>query len=385
MNFNINYPVPVLFGEETYLQAAQKIKENKVSKVLCIFDKGIKLAGIVEKIVSTLKAEGIKVIEFDGVMQDPSVEIIDAAGELARQEKVEAIIGIGGGSSMDAAKAVNVLLGNPGSISQYFDHSIPQNPGKPLFLIPTTAGTGSEVTTVAVISDTKAGKKRGVVGKNCTATLAIVDPTLTLGLPPDITAATGMDTFAHAAEAFTSAMSNPMSDILAIEAISLTARFLPVAVKESSNIEARSKMSFASTLAGMAFSNAFIHLGHAIAHAIGATHHVPHSIACGNVLPGAIEFVSDIMPEKVRVIGKAMGINVPENLFGKKLGFIVGDAVRELNKQIKLPTLKQFNIQESDFPGIAREALTAAGASHCPREFTEEDVLQILQKEYYFI
>ena len=255
-------------------------------------------------------------------MQDPPEAIIDAASELARQEKVEAIIGIGGGSSMDAAKAVNVLLGNPGSISRYFDQSIPQNPGKPLFLIPTTAGTGSEVTGVAVISDTKAGKKRGVVGKNCTATLAIVDPTLTLGMPPDITAATGMDTFAHAAEAFTSAMSNPMSDILAIKAISLTAKFLPVAVKDGSNIEARSKMSFASTLQGWPFltlssswpCNCTCNWSNAPC---------SYGIACGNVLPGVIEFVSEIMPEKVRVIGKAIGINFAENLPGKKLGFIV--------------------------------------------------------------
>lgn len=382
MNFTISHVVPVIFGEDTYLQIGKKLKENGVAKVLCIYDKGVKLAGVVDKIIQTVEAEGIKVIGFDGVQPDPPDTIVDEAGELGRKEGVDAILGIGGGSSLDAAKAVNILLGNPGSITRYFDFSVPQNLGKPLFLIPTTSGTGAEVTSIAVLTNTSSNKKQGVGGKNCVATLAIVDPTLTLGLPPHITAATGMDTFAHAVEAYTSIMNNPMSDILALETISLVVNYLPIAVKDGSNITARSKMSFACTAAGMSFGDAFPHLGHAIGHTIGARHHVPHGTACGLAIPGVIEYVSDIIPDRVRAIGKAMGLELVDDISNEKLGTAVSDMVRKLNKEIGLPTLKELKITESDLSIIATETLGDVCARLIPKKTTSEDVLKLLEKEY---
>lgn len=382
MTFNIRHLTPVIFGEGASLETGKKLKEHGIQKVFCVYDTGIKAAGVVDKIVETIRAEDIQVIEFDGVLPDPPDTIVDQAGEIARKEGVDGVLGIGGGSSLDAAKAVNVLLGNPGSISGYFDRGVPQKPCKPLFAIPTTAGTGSEVTAVAVISNTREERKQGVGGPNCIPTLAIVDPSLTLGLPPQITAATGMDAFSHAAEAFTSVLHNPMSDILALEAISLVMKYLPLACKDGSNAEARSKMSFASTIAGMSFNDATPHLGHAIAHTMGAKFHVPHGTGCGLAMPLVIEHVSDVMPERVRAIGKTIGLEIRDDLSDEEAGVAVADEIRKLLKEINLPTLKDLNIQESGLKSIAEDTPGDVCAIFVPKKTASEDVLKLLQKEY---
>lgn len=382
MNFTINHLTSVIFGEGASQGTGEKLRDFGITKVLCVYDKGIKAAGLVDTIIQNVQAEGIKVIEFGEVLPDPPDTIVDQAGELGRKEGVDGILGIGGGSSMDAAKGVNVLLGNPGVISDYFNPEIMQKPGKFLFLIPTTSGTGSEVTGVAVLTNTKDSRKCGVIGKNSIAALAIVDPKLTFGLPPGITAATGMDAFSHAVEAYTTAMKNPMSDLLALEAISLIAKYLPVAVRDGSNGEARSKMSYAATIAGMSFNDAPPHIGHAIAHTIGAKYHVPHGTICGLAVPGVIEYVSDIMPEMVRSIGEAMGLSLKDDLSNEMLGSRVADAVRKLNREIGLPTMKDLNIPESGLPDIAADVLTDVCASFTPKKTNADDVLRILRKDY---
>ena len=382
MAFNINHLTPVIFGEGVSQDTGKKLKEYGVTKVFCIYDKGIKDAGIVDKIIPTIRAEDIKIVEFGGVLPDPPDTLVDQAGEIGRKEGVDGVLGIGGGSSLDTAKAVNVLLGNPGSISAYFGRDVVQKPSKPLFAIPTTAGTGSEVTGVAVISNTKEEKKQGVRGKNCIPTLAIVDPSLTLELPPQITAATGMDAFSHAAEAFTSIMNNPMSDILALEAMSLIPKYLPVAVKEGSNAEARSKMMFASTIAGMAFNDAVTHLGHAIAHTMGAKFHVPHGTGCGLAIPAVIEYISDVMPERVKAIGKVIGLDLHDSLSNPEAGAAVADSIRKMLRAIGIPTLKELDIKESGLDKIAEHTPADVCAIFVPKKTTSEDVLKLLRKEY---
>ena len=381
MRFGINIP-QVIFGEGASLETGKKLKEFGITKVLCVYDKGVKAAGIVDDILKTIHEEGIVTVLFDGVLPDPPDTLVDQAAELGIEAGVDGLLGIGGGSTMDTTKAINILLGNPGPVSIYFDMSIPQKPAKPLFLIPTTSGTGSEVTGVAVLSNTKKGTKQGILGKNCTATLTIVDPALTLGVPPHITAATGMDVFSHAAEALTASINNPMSDILALEAITLVTKYLPVAVRDGSNLEARTKMSFASMIAGISFNNSMTHIGHSMAHSIGAKYHVPHGTACAIATPGVVEFVSDIMPEKIKAIGNAMGLNLKDTLSGKEAGEIVAKAVRDLNRETGIPTLKQLNIPEVGLAEIAAATLEDGCIFFSPKKAMFEEVLKILKKEY---
>ena len=329
---------------------------------LFIYDQGVKSAGIVDKVIGKVKEKNIIVVEFDGVEPDPPVESVDEAGELARKENVDAVVGIGGGSSMDTAKAVNVLLGNPGSIKEYLDSETPQKPGKIVLAIPTTAGTGSEVTNIAVVSNKEAGLKQGLLGPNTTAKLAIVDPELTFDLPPGLTAAGGMDAFSHAAEAYTGFLNNPMTDLL--------------------SIEAHSKLSFAATIAGMSFNVAMVHLGHAIAHSMGSVHHIPHGLGCGLALPMALEYLSDSIPDKLRNIGNAMELELKDDLTNEELGKAVAGAIRNMNKEIGLPGLNTLGFGEDDLPNIIHEATRDICWSLLPKKIDETEALELLKKEY---
>ncbi len=382
MPFTIKHSTRVLFGEGVSGKTGEILKEYGVNKVFFVYDQGLKSAGIADKIIKNIKEKDIGVVEFDGVRPDPPAETVDEAGEMARKEDVDAVLGIGGGSSMDTAKAVNVLLGNPGSIKAYLDPTVPQKPGKLVFAMPTTAGTGSEVTDIAVISNEEAGLKQGLSGPNTTAKLAIVDPELTLGLPPDLTAAGGMDAFSHAAEAYTSSISTPMTDLLGLEAVRLIAKYLPVAVKDGSNIEARSRLSFAAMIAGMSFNEAMVHLGHAIAHSMGAVHHIPHGTGCGVAVPMALEYLSDTFPGKLRDIGNAIGLKLKDDLTNKELGKTVADAIRNMNKEIGLPGLNTLGFGEDDLPNIIHEATRDICWSFLPKKIDETEALELLKKEY---
>ena len=383
MPFTINHLTAILFGEGVANQTGDSLKKYGVNKVLFVYDQGLKTTGIADKIIKNIKDNNIGVVEFDDVKPDPPSETVDAAGNLARKENVDAVLGIGGGSAMDTAKAVNVLLGNPGSIKDYMTGA-PQKPGRLVFAMPTTAGTGSEVTNLAVVSNKEEGLKQGIPHPNCTPKLAIVDPELTLGLPPSLTAAGGMDAFSHAVEAYTGAFVNPMSDILALEAISLITKYLPLAVKDGSNLEVRSKMSFASTTAGMAFNDAPPYLGHALAHAMGAVYHIPHGVGCGLALPIAIEYISDFAPERVRNAGKAMGLQISDGLSDKEAGKAVADAIRSMNKETGMPSLNALGFDEDSLSEIVHEAKRdVCWQVFMPRETGEEEALELVKKEYF--
>lgn len=382
MIFDINYTTKVMLGEGAAEQVGQKLKEKGVSKVLCVYDNGIKSAGIVDQIIKNIEAEGITVAEYGGVLPDPPDTVVNEAAEIGRKNDVGAVIGIGGGSSLDTAKATNVLMGNPGEIRDYFGFDVPQEDGKFLVLMPTTSGTGSEVSQIAAITDSSTGIKSAIVGSNSTADLALIDPILTKGCPPKITAYSGVDAIAHAIEAYTSSMATPMSDIVALEAIKIGARALPAAFKDGANIQARQDMCFACVLSGMAFLQSPPHIGHSIGTPLGHIYHIPHGLGIAAVLPGVVEYIWDIMPEKLRNIGNAFGLDLAANLSDEEVGLTIGSAIRDMNKQLELPTLKELGIPEDGLPRIAEDAFAEPTTNFLPKETTVEDTLRILKKEY---
>jgi alcohol dehydrogenase class IV len=384
MPFRIGPKSEVLFGEHAADEVGEKTKSLGCSKVLCVFDQGVKDAGIAGSAMESLEKAGLKVVPYGGVLADPPDYMVNECGELARVERVDGIVGVGGGSTLDTAKAVNVLLGNPGPIQNYyFAPGLPDHkPGKPLVLVPTTAGTASEITSVAVITNTASNTKGGVKGAATSASCAIVDPLLTLRLPPAITAATGMDTFAHALEAYTSGISNIMSDVLAEKSIGLVARYLPRVVRNGSDLEARTNMCFACLIAGMAFSDAAPHFGHAFGHTLGSTHHVPHGTGCAIAQPGVIEIVAEAMPEKVRRIGELMGLEVRDSLSPSGLGTVVSDGIIAFNREVGLPTLKQLNIKESDLPSLAEGMMRDVCFIFLPVKLDQQEVLKVIRKAY---
>lgn len=381
MIFSINSPPQVLFGSGSSEQTGQKLKELGCRKVLCVHGKNVQKSGIADRVISAITNEGIEVVRFAEVVADPPDEVIEKGAAIAKKEEVDGIVGIGGGSALDTAKAINVLLGNPSPITRYHDKSIEILPGKVLVLLPTTAGTGSEVNNVSVVTDTKKNVKSGVKGKACVADLAIVDPQFTLGLPARATAITGMDTLAHGIESMTTILANPMADMLDEKVIELVTRFLPVAVENGNDLKARTNLSFAAMLAGMAFDNTVLHLGHAIAHSMGAIYHIPHGIACSIALPEVIEYIVDVHPEKIKTIGSIMGLNL-EGLSIQETGKAVAGKVRDFAKSMGMPTMKELNLDKNLLEKVAEMAPHDDCAAFMPKEAPQETILELLYKAY---
>ncbi len=382
MAFTITSKSEVLFGEGVSQQIGEKFAGFGCKRVFCVYDKGVKAAGLVDGIVAEIEKKDISVVHFDDVLPDPPDTLVNECGEFARKEGVDGVLGIGGGSSMDTAKAVNLLLGNPGVISQYFGQGTPHTLGKPLILVPTSAGTASEITALSIISDTKNKIKTGIAGPATSATLAVVDPLLTRGLPPHITAAAGMDAFAHALEAYTSVINNLMSDALAEKALELIITYLPRAVKDGTDMEARTQMSFACLIAGMSFNDAIPHFGHAFGHALGCCYHIPHGVGCALGQPGVVEIAADVMPEKIRKLGGFFGLVLDETLFPAELGRQVSDAVLAFSREIGIPTLKELDIKDLDFEEIARSLMTDICYSFLPKPMDKTAILDKIKEIY---
>ncbi len=383
MEFTINFTTPVLFGEDTSLKTGERLKGLGVTKALFVYDQGVKKAGIPDKIINSVKEAGIGVAVYEGVLADPPHHILEEGAEVGRKENVDAVVAVGGGSAMDTAKGVNLLLTNPSPITRYmFPDPEKLKPGKVLFLIPTTSGTGSEVTAVAVLTDPETNRKGGLGGPLTRATLAIVDPLLTVGMPQSITADTGIDALVHAIEACTASRANPMTDILGERAITLVMKYLPIAIKDGSDVEARINMSFAAMIAGYAFNDSMTHLGHSVGHTLGSMFHIPHGTACGIILPELVEFIAESVPDATRRVGLAMGLKTGESVSAADAGIIIRDAIVNFGNVVGQKSLKELNIEESALPEIAEGAAADVTAIFSPRKTEKADFLQMLQSAY---
>ena len=282
---------------------------------------------------------------------------------------------------MDTAKAVNILLTNPSPVSLHYGYPSPAKPGKGLVLVPTTSGTGSEISVAAVITDIKNKTKAVIAGPICVPQLAIIDPSFTLGLPALITAQNGIDTYAHAIESYTSILSNPLTDLLNEKAMELVVDNLPAAVKDPSDIKAREALSFAGMLAAMALNDAMIHLGHAIAHVVGALTHVTHGTCCAITNPIIVEYFADVLPDKVRRIGEISGLKLKDGLTADQLGREVAEGIRAFQKGVGLPvTFSEAKIPESALEQVAQ--LVNEGATLSPKAVNPELTLELLKRAY---
>jgi alcohol dehydrogenase class IV len=386
----------IVFGNGAIQKLESIINRFNAKTVLIVTDKGIKNAGILNKITSLLDTGGFKVAVYDGTLPEPPVHTAVECFEFAKKElEPDLIIGLGGGSSIDLAKIMALLVKYGGHPTDYFGgENLVLGPIAPLIAIPTTAGTGSEVTSVAVLNDTENNIKVGISDNHLRPAVALCDPELTIGLPPYITACSGIDALAHAVEAYTAKDyhyimaegellfqgSNPISDPLAFEAIELIANHLTTAVQQGSNIEARSKMMLGSLLAGMAFSNAGTASAHALAYPIGGICKSPHGELTGLLLPYVMEYNLDVSIEKLAKIAGAFGVNTI-NMTKKDAAYAAVSEVKQLVENIGLPTkLSNIGIKESDLEGIAEKALPIDRLiRNNPRVPTTEGFLELLK------
>jgi alcohol dehydrogenase len=374
--------VPVMMGSGNSLRTGITLAQRGYKKAFVVFDKGMKDSGIAPAIIENINNAGIETVAYDNVLPDAPDYTVEEGAEIARNAACDVIVGIGGGSSIDTAKGINVLMNNPPPIRQYFGFANGLKPGVPLVFIPTTSGTGSEVTDMCVISVPSGNYKKSVLSPVCVSSLAILDPDLTLGLPPGLTAATGLDALAHATESLTGSQQNPLADGLARDAIRTINKWLPIAVADGKNIEAREQLQVASLMAGMAFTNALVHLGHCIGHTIGAQFHVPHGIACASCLPEVIEWSAVTESKKVRMICEAFDVQVPDNASPQEIGRLAKNAIRALIKKVNIPNLETLKIPKDAIEKLADATTGDGGMVFCPFKISKGRIVQILTDAY---
>ncbi|MCE5336237.1 MAG: iron-containing alcohol dehydrogenase [Desulfobacteraceae bacterium] len=353
------------------------------AKVLIVSDPGIEKVGILDKAAKILAGAGMQSRAFSKVQSDPAFDSAEASIAFAKEFGPDLVIGIGGGSSLDIAKLTAAMLKNTGPIDRYVGMELIENPGIPLILMPTTAGTGSEVTSICVLSDTKNQVKKGIVSRNLYARTVLLDPELTVGLPPHITAMTGMDALVHATESYVGIHATQFTDALNLEAIRIIGANLRNAYRNGNDQVARTNMLYASCMAGMAFSNTQNGLDHAMALAIGGRFHLPHGLLTAFLLPWVMGFNMVANPEKFAKIAVALGENTAGIDVTNAAGASV-KAVQSLLDDLKISTkLSSYDVPKSVFPDLAKSTVGAVRLiSNNPRPVTEADVIKLLEENY---
>ena len=368
---------PILYGPGMIKTLGTEAKTLGCTKVMLVSGPTAPKRDGYKAALKSLQEAGISVVEFNEVPADPPDYVINKGGEIAVREKIDGLVGFGGGSPMDATKGINVLLKNPPPINDHLGKNF--MPYVPIVAVPTTAGTASEVNAICVVTDTTLHVKRSV---RCPITLGILDPELTIDMPPATTAATAMDAFAHSAEAITSKMWNPMSELLAIKALSLSMANCKRAIDKPDDIEARSNLQIAANFAGIAFTNSMIHLGHGIAHALGAKLHITHGVGCALQIPEVMKFSAPANPEKVRVVGEAIGLSFTGNETPEEIGDKVADAIRAHIRNIGIPSLSAQGFSREDVVACAELVMNEGMIGFCPREVTVEAVKEVIGAMY---
>ncbi|MDR0916387.1 MAG: iron-containing alcohol dehydrogenase [Oscillospiraceae bacterium] len=367
----------VIFGRGSITILGEKLAALGCRKALLVFDKGSERAGIVARAVASLDSAGVSYAAFDGVIADPTDAVVDAAGAAAIAAGADCLVGIGGGSSMDTAKAAAILLsGNPAPVKNYIlAHPISVATTAPVILVPTTAGTGSECTRVAIISRPDVNAKWSVY---VNTTLAVVDPELMLTLPPAVTAHTGLDALAHAVEAYTSNCANIHADLYALGAIRKIAGSLVLSYQHPDNIEYRSEMAIAANWAGMAFRDPLTHMGHAIGDAFSVAFHTPHGHSCALGLAEVMRFVAPFVPERMADIAAALGLELRGNESGETLGNMVADAIYGMMRAMNVQSLHELGATREQVVALAPSVADSHLSSYCPTPVTVEVAEMVL-------
>lgn len=356
MNFEFQTPRSTLVGSGSSARLGELAGQLRCQSIFLVTDKGVEQAGLLKPALASLQTAGIAVTVYSKVEADPPDAIVMAAVDAAVSAKADGVIGLGGGSSMDVAKLVALLAAGHETLEQVYGVGAAKGPRLPLILVPTTAGTGSEVTAISIVT-TGEGQKKGVVTPVIIPDWAVLDADLTLGLPPHVTAATGVDAMVHAIEAFTSKrLKNPLSDVLAREGLRLLAANIHEACRNGSNCEARENMLLGAMMAGMAFANSPVAAVHALAYPIGARFHVPHGLSNSLVLPAVIRFNAEAAPE---LYAQLADIIVPgcRGTAAEKTDALVR-YLAALPAELGLPTrLQDVGITEGDLAGLAADAM----------------------------
>ncbi len=384
-------PVKLVSGNAALEHTPFELANLGASKPLIITDKGVCAAGLVDTALAAFEGSDMKVgAIFDTVPPDSSIEIVQEAAELYRAKGCDSIIAIGGGSVIDTSKGVNILVSEDSNdLHKFSGVGILKRPLKPFFVVPTTAGTGSEVTVVAVISDKQKGVKLPFTSNFLYPNAAIIDPRMTLTLPPHITAATAMDAMTHAVEAFTCLSKNPMSDAYALAAIRKISNNLLKVMDKPKDKMARLQLAEASTMAGIAFSNSMVGLVHSLGHSLGALCHLPHGLCMSLFLPYVLEYNLDKIKEPLEdillaLVGPEAYAETPKAQRATAAILKIRELRDELHRRCQLPrTLQETGkVEHSQLPKLADMSINDGSILYNPAQVNYEDALAVLERAW---
>ena len=381
--FGFSIPQNITVGRGTLGKLGEAAKKLGGTHAFIISGPHLEKMGLVARAEGYLADAGIKADAYTDIEANPSVTTVEKATEAFRASGADFIVAFGGGSPMDVAKAVGVVAKYGGSITDYEGaHKVP---GKivPLIAIPTTAGTGSEVTKNTIISDTEHNVKMLLGGPSIIPALAVVDPTFTMTAPPSVTAATGIDALCHAIEAYTSRKAQPLTDTFALSAIKKIHKNLPVCYHDGKNVDARLGMSIAALEAGIAFNNASVTIVHGMSRPIGALFHIAHGVSNAVLLPACMEFAIEENTDRFATIGRIMGV-ADENTTDHAAAEAMVKEVSRFCQEVGIPTLEKLGVKKEDFfaqlSKMADDALESGSPQNTMRIPTKEQIMEIYRK-----
>ena len=379
-------PRQIVIGRGCSDRAGAVANEAGIRRALLVTDPNVRATGAVDGVRRSLEAAGVPTLVYDGVVTEPVLEYVEQALAALRDGGCDGVVAVGGGSAIDTAKAVAALATNGGALPDYQGVDRFRRPSLPLIALPTTAGTGSEVTRVTVVTDPQRGVKMMLMAEALLPYAAVDDPLLTVSAPPRATAAAGVDALTHAIEAYVSRRAQPLTDVLALDAIREIARSLPAAWRNGADLEARDRMMWAQLQAGLAFSNSSVALVHGMARPLGAHFGVPHGMANAMLLPAVMRFSVAGAPRRYAAIADALGVpDDPPAPDGERAARGV-EAVEALVRRLEIPTLAGYGVDETHFRRVQRQmaedALASGSPANNPRPATLEEICALYQAAY---
>ena len=352
------------FGPGAIARLPEEISNLGATRVFVVTDRGLVASGLCDSVSTLVTNAGMDVVVYSDLRPNPGIADIEAGALALRGAKSGVVLGLGGGTALDGAKAVSLAAENPGPLHDLDYRKPKRNRGLPVVAVPTTAGTGSETNSFAVIDDHETRRKFYIGDDSVAPKVAILDPDLTLGLPPAATAATGVDVLTHCLESLMSKSGNPFSHALALEAIGVVGRWLPAAVQDGRNLEARSQMLLAAHMAGLAFANTGLGLAHALGHTLSAHLGTVHGVALAVVLPSVMEFNQEARPVELAQARAALG----------------GESVRALAIAIGMPTtLTELGLKPAGVPELVRDALDDVVLQNNPIQPTPDQLTALVE------
>ena len=369
------------FGKGAIQHITEELNKRNYQKIVVVTDKTLIDHGVATKVMDLLDEAGVHYDTYDGIVPNPTIENVKDGVDFVKKSNAECMIAIGGGSPIDTAKAIGIIMTNPefSDVVSLEGVADTKNPSLPIFAVPTTSGTAAEVTINYVITDKENQRKFVCVDPHDIPVVAFVDSDMMMGMPKALCAATGMDAMTHAIEGYITKGAWEMTDMLHIKAIELIGRFLPDSV--AGDQIGREKMALAQYIAGMGFSNVGLGLVHGMAHPLSAWYNIPHGVACASLLPTVMRFKKDFTGEKYRDIAIALGVSDAEKMDLTKVRNAACDAIDQLSKAVGIPsTISELGVKEADLSKIAEDAFNDVCSPGNPRDASIEEIIELYKK-----